>query len=88
MTENSDKPQHQRVHESLPPHDDTGRYLIVSGRTINGYLMWIGGPMFSGKSGELIRQMRRWRIAGKRIDVLRGAAGPPLGAALGPTPFL
>lgn len=40
---------------------------------IRGYLMWIGGPMFSGKSGELIRQMRRWRIAGKRCVLLRSA---------------
>lgn len=36
-----------------------------------GYLLWISGPMFSGKSLELIRHVRRFKVAKNRILVLK-----------------
>ena len=43
---------------------------------INGNVGWIEvicGPMFSGKSEELIRRLRRAMIARKRVDVIKPA---------------
>ncbi|MCX6793980.1 MAG: thymidine kinase [Candidatus Gottesmanbacteria bacterium] len=40
---------------------------------INGYLEVIAGPMFCGKTEELIRQIRRAAIAKKKIQVFKHA---------------
>ena len=43
---------------------------------INGNIGWIEvicGPMFSGKSEELIRRLRRAMIARKRVEVFKPA---------------
>ena len=43
---------------------------------VNGNIGWIevvSGPMFSGKSEELIRRLRRARIARKRVQVFKPA---------------
>jgi thymidine kinase len=43
---------------------------------VTGHLGWIEvvcGPMFSGKSEELIRRLRRARIARKRVQVFKPA---------------
>ena len=37
----------------------------------SGYLEVIAGPMFSGKTEELIRQVKRAAIAGKKIQVFK-----------------
>lgn len=42
---------------------------IVTGNT--GWIEVICGPMFSGKSEELIRRLRRARIARKRVQVFK-----------------
>src|SRR5215470_5363008 len=44
--------------------------------TVTGHLGWIEivcGPMFSGKSEELIRRLRRARIARKRVQIFKPA---------------
>jgi len=41
---------------------------------VTGHIGWIEvvcGPMFSGKSEELIRRLRRARIARKRVQVFK-----------------
>jgi thymidine kinase len=38
-----------------------------------GWIEVICGPMFSGKSEELIRRLRRARIARKRVQVFKPA---------------
>src|SRR5215469_13419342 len=43
---------------------------------VTGHIGWIEvvcGPMFSGKSEELIRRLRRARIARKRVQVFKPA---------------
>ena len=48
------------------------RYAGSSMDIVTGHLGWIeviSGPMFSGKSEELIRRLRRARIARKRVQV-------------------
>src|SRR5258708_3890055 len=43
---------------------------------VNGNIGWIeivSGPMFSGKSEELIRRLRRAKIARKRVQVFKPA---------------
>ncbi len=43
---------------------------------VTGHIGWIEvicGPMFSGKSEELIRRLRRARIARKRVQVFNPA---------------
>ena len=42
---------------------------IVTGNV--GWIEVICGPMFSGKSEELIRRLRRARIARKRVQVFK-----------------
>src|SRR5258707_11482647 len=42
---------------------------LVTGHT--GWIEVICGPMFSGKSEELIRRLRRARIARKRVQVFK-----------------
>lgn len=37
----------------------------------NSYLTVIAGPMFSGKSSELIRRLQRYQIAKKKIEVFK-----------------
>lgn len=51
---------------ALPPHMD-----IVTGNI--GWIEVICGPMFSGKSEELIRRLRRARIARKRVQAFKPA---------------
>src|ERR1700739_1734961 len=44
---------------------------------VTGHIGWIEvvcGPMFSGKSEELIRRLRRARIARKRVQVFKPAS--------------
>src|SRR5579864_8615762 len=50
--------------------------LAVPMELVTGHLGWIEvicGPMFSGKSEELIRRLRRARIARKRVQVFKPA---------------
>jgi thymidine kinase len=50
--------------------------LAVPMDIVTGHLGWIEvvcGPMFSGKSEELIRRLRRARIARKRVQVFKPA---------------
>lgn len=42
-------------------------------KKVNGYLEVIAGPMFCGKTEELIRQVRRAAIARKKIQVFKHA---------------
>src|SRR5437879_9275808 len=44
---------------------------IVTGQI--GWIEVVCGPMFSGKSEELIRRLRRARIARKRVQVFKPA---------------
>src|ERR1700761_6982524 len=47
---------------------------MVSMDIVTGHLGWIEvvcGPMFSGKSEELIRRLRRAKIARKRVQVFK-----------------
>ena len=48
--------------------------LTVQMELVTGHIGWIEvicGPMFSGKSEELIRRLRRARIARKRVQVFK-----------------
>ena len=48
---------------------------------VTGHIGWIEivcGPMFSGKSEELIRRLRRATIARKRVQVFKPAHRRPL----------
>ena len=50
--------------------------LTVQMELVTGHIGWIEvicGPMFSGKSEELIRRLRRARIARKRVQVFKPA---------------
>src|SRR5215510_2115390 len=50
--------------------------LAVPMELVTGHIGWIEivcGPMFSGKSEELIRRLRRARIARKRVQVFKPA---------------
>ncbi len=50
--------------------------LTVHMELVTGHIGWIEvicGPMFSGKSEELIRRLRRARIARKRVQVFKPA---------------
>jgi thymidine kinase len=50
--------------------------LAVPMDIVSGHLGWIEvvcGPMFSGKSEELIRRLRRARIARQRVQVFKPA---------------
>ena len=58
---------------------------IVTGNP--GWIEVICGPMFSGKSEELIRRLRRARIARKRVQVFKPALddrfySPPMRSSL------
>ena len=51
-------------------------YSDCSMELVTGHIGWIEvvcGPMFSGKSEELIRRLRRARIARKRVQVFKPA---------------
>src|SRR5205823_3472914 len=48
-------------------------YLSIPHRTTPGWIEVIAGSMFSGKSEELIRRLRRARIARQRVQVFKPA---------------
>lgn len=55
-----------------PPHDTYVKLSRVDIVTVNtGWIEVICGPMFSGKSEELIRRLRRAMIARKRVQVFK-----------------
>src|SRR5438034_11300402 len=48
-------------------------YLSIPHRTTPGWIEVIAGSMFSGKSEELIRRLRRARIARQKVQVFKPA---------------
>src|SRR5580658_2420546 len=66
---------HQRTIKLSPSSGINALFwLLTRMELVTGHIGWIEvvcGPMFSGKSEELIRRLRRARIARKRVQVFK-----------------
>jgi thymidine kinase len=69
-----DGAQSHRASLTRPAETDRGALCYLTMDIISGHVGWIEvicGPMFSGKSEELIRRLRRALIARKRVQVFK-----------------
>jgi hypothetical protein len=60
-------PQHTQQQHFTPYCNIQTHHQMVINTKLRGHIELICGPMFSGKSTELLRRMRRYEIAGHNI---------------------